>query len=114
MWAIVIGGDDMSVGVVSKELHQLDNYLGITASAWAYSSTGLRLSGAGGTGPYGPPFHTGDVVAVRLDMDKHELSFYLNGRPLGTAFTQMPHCKLSVAAGWRAGRAKLVPVETYP
>jgi hypothetical protein len=71
MWAIEVGGNDTSIGVVQKDFTQLDNFLGITATAWAYSSTGFRLSAAGESGPFGKSFHHGSVVAIKLDTVCH-------------------------------------------
>ncbi|DAZ94132.1 TPA: hypothetical protein N0F65_010376 [Lagenidium giganteum] len=39
---------------------------------------------------YGDAWHTGDVVGVLLDTDRMELSYFLNGKFLGVAFTALP------------------------
>ncbi|ORC91844.1 uncharacterized protein TM35_000054400 [Trypanosoma theileri] len=36
--------------------------------------------------PYGCPYHSGSHITVYLDLVQQQLSFFLNGRPLGVAF----------------------------
>ncbi len=40
---------------------------------------------------YGRPWIASDVIGCLFDMDKHEISFHINGDLLGVAFRDVPH-----------------------
>ena len=45
---------------------------------------------------YGEQYAEGDVIGMKLDMYRRELSYYRNGKCLGVAFTDLPQVKLYV------------------
>jgi Ran-binding protein 9/10 len=52
------------------------------------------LGSAGGGTFYGETYAEGDVIGMKLDMYRRELSYYKNGKHLGVAFTDLPQVKL--------------------
>lgn len=87
-------GTDVMVGVGTKaaELHksayQFCSLLGSDKESWGFSYTG-RLQHNGKMEWYGPPFGKGNTIGIYLDMWKGTLEFFLNRRPLGTAFRSL-------------------------
>lgn len=66
--------------------------LGTDSHGFGYGGTGMKSHAKAFT-PYGRNFGAGDVVGAALDADAGEVSFTLNGAPLGTAFALPPHVR---------------------
>lgn len=84
----------MTVGVVPRNFDATQrNFtcIGSSQGGWAYvGSTGMKYSRRfGGPQEYGPPFTTGDVVDIFLDLDRETLEFGKNGRKLGVAYNNV-------------------------
>lgn len=79
---------NLMIGVADTSLHRKnDTYLSHGPRGWGYYSyDGSSYHKFYGKN-YGEIYGSGDTVGVLLDLDKGELSFYLNGKSLGTAYT---------------------------
>ena len=53
--------------------------------------------GAGGSINWGVRCFTGDIVEMKLDLNKLQLSYFTNGKPQGIAFENMEQCSYTVA-----------------
>lgn len=86
-------GDGVFVGVADEDV-ALDTHLFATRGVvWGFAcATGHKFHTA--IEYYGEPCNDGDVVGVLLDMESNRLSFYVNGRTLGVAFTGIPSTRL--------------------
>lgn len=63
--------------------------LGINSHSWAFSYEG-RIHHNNVHTPYGQPFSQGCIVGILLDRQRGTLEFFLNRRPMGVAFTNIP------------------------
>lgn len=87
-------GTDVMIGVgtsrmiMSEWKLRFSSMLGCNRESWGFSYNGCiqhnRL-----TRSYGPCFTMGSLVGVHLDMCAGTLSYYLNRKPLGIAFTNL-------------------------
>jgi hypothetical protein len=48
---------------------------------------GQLIYGSGTRAAYGGNFTTGDVIGVAVDLDNHQITYYMNGVSLGLAYT---------------------------
>ncbi|KAI9913347.1 hypothetical protein PsorP6_006686 [Peronosclerospora sorghi] len=79
------GGDGVLIGVAAAEV-ALNTSLVRRGVFWGLScATGHKFHAA--MEYYTDPCKDGDVVGVLLDMEYRQLSFYVNGRDLGVAFS---------------------------
>jgi hypothetical protein len=82
------------IGVVgSKWTGYWDNsgYVGMSGDSWAYGcAAGWGKAHNNGHSGYGRPFQTGDVVTMTVNLHQSTLSFSLNGRNFGTAYSNLP------------------------
>uniref|UniRef100_M4C065 B30.2/SPRY domain-containing protein n=1 Tax=Hyaloperonospora arabidopsidis (strain Emoy2) TaxID=559515 RepID=M4C065_HYAAE len=82
----VHGGDGVFVGVAREDLALDTSLFASRGSCWGLAcATGHKFHTA--IEYYADPCKDGDVVGVLLDMESGRLSFYVNGRNLGVAFT---------------------------
>mmetsp|Transcript_45423 Transcript_45423/g.74026 ORF Transcript_45423/g.74026 Transcript_45423/m.74026 type:complete len:422 (+) Transcript_45423:20-1285(+) len=85
--------DDYSVGVAAPTANR--TAWTTRQEAWVYSSTGLAFA-AMRSKPYGPTFHKGAEIRVKLNMDERTVAFALReiaSHPfvdLGVAFSHLP------------------------
>ncbi|MDP2438910.1 MAG: hypothetical protein Q8P67_24455 [archaeon] len=79
-----VGWINLGVGFTSG------SSVGSDAHGYAYDGDDGQKWHAGGSEPYGQKWSAGDVVGCLLDIPNSEISFTLNGRPLGVAFAQIP------------------------
>eukprot|EP00668_Euglena_longa_P006039 GGOE01007157.1.p1 GENE.GGOE01007157.1~~GGOE01007157.1.p1 ORF type:complete len:478 (-),score=84.55 GGOE01007157.1:40-1473(-) len=67
------------------------------------SSPGSSLPRMGASQAYCHPLKTGTVVHLCLDMDRHTLSFAIDGKDAGVAFDDLPSCALYPAVSFVGG-----------
>ncbi len=80
------------------------NYIGVTATSYAYRGDGGSKYNNATQASYGASYTTGDVVGVAMDLDAGTLVFYKNGASQGTAYTGMTGEKaFAVSVGGTAG-----------
>lgn len=78
--------------------------VGDHTSSWSFD--GFRMKKwCVSSSPYGARWRTGDVLGVLLDLDLHEMRFYLNGTDLGPAFVGFSGRGLFPAASLNVGQA---------
>ncbi|CAD7695084.1 unnamed protein product [Ostreobium quekettii] len=82
------------VGVVDETVN-MEEWLGKQSGGWMFGSNGsLCHATMQDNGPYtqkyGAPFREDHVVTVKLDMNRRELGFGVNGEDFGVAFTNLP------------------------
>ncbi|XP_011305831.1 E3 ubiquitin-protein ligase RNF123 [Fopius arisanus] len=62
-----------------------ENGVGDTINSYSYDGNRVRKWNVS-THKYGEPWLSGDIIGCALDLDSAKISFYRNGRSLGTAF----------------------------
>jgi len=81
------------IGVVPTHLNipSFTNFIGAqSTSGWGFcTGNGYKSSANTSQTSYGTACKTGDVIRVRLDLDKRTIEFFQNGRNLGVAFTDV-------------------------
>jgi len=96
-WEIVLSEYDTAntynvvIGVVPATYSQwsANTWFGSGTSypGWGFvTGNGYKATGASGQQYYGTRCNQGDVVKCRLDLDKHQLEFFINNRSQGVAF----------------------------
>jgi len=101
-WEIVLNQCDAAnrfsiiVGVVPTYFTnwRYPSCLGTSATApapgWGYViHNGYKTTHNAGLTAYGTKANQGDTVKVRLDLESHTIAFFVNGRSLGVAFTDV-------------------------
>ncbi|EDV40138.1 uncharacterized protein Dana_GF24101 [Drosophila ananassae] len=90
-----LAGTDVMFGIGTGNVH-LEQFkfhfvsaLGTNAQSWGFSYSG-RVQHCGEQIPYGQKFSQGCLIGVYLDRTNGHLEFYLNRRPLGVAYTNVP------------------------
>jgi hypothetical protein len=90
------------VKILSKEIVQVGWALriadfdaehgnGVGDEAFSYSIDGHRCKKWHvSSDDYGMPWRVGDVVGAAIDLDEGQISYYLNGEPMGIAFDDIP------------------------
>lgn len=114
-------GTDVMVGVctdkVDLDTAQLNfrSLLGSDEESWGFSYRGY-IQHKGKMQPYGPPYGRGSIIGVHLDMWKGTLQFYLNRKPLGTAFTSLQGRTLYPALSSTAAKSamKVIYSSSFP
>jgi hypothetical protein len=80
------------------------NYIGVTATSYAYRADGGTKYNNASQASYGASYTTGDVIGVAMDLDAGTLVFYKNGTSQGTAYTGMTGEKaFAVSVGGTSG-----------
>lgn len=88
-------GTDMMVGVGTEQVdlnahkYRFISALGLDSYAWGYSYRAITQH-SGESRYYGQKFGAGSIVGVHLDLYRGTIEFYLNRRPLGLAFQNLP------------------------
>ncbi|KAJ6254144.1 spry domain containing socs box protein [Anaeramoeba flamelloides] len=72
-----------------KTTHKESNKNGMISGTFESRSFG-EIDGKRQNEQYGIPFITGNILGMKLDMDKHQLSFSVNGKGFGVASTHLP------------------------
>lgn len=105
-WDIIIEKycDLVWVGVVSEGAN-MNDWLGKQVSGWMFGSNGTlchntRQDNGPYSNKYGTNFRENAVLTARLDMNKRELGFSVNGVDFGVAFKNLP-CKVYPAVSCR-------------
>ncbi|CAL8088738.1 unnamed protein product [Orchesella dallaii] len=62
--------------------------VGDTIDSYAYDGNRLRKWNKT-TSPYGETWQAGDIIGCCIDLDEGKIDFYRNGKPLGTAFSNI-------------------------
>ncbi len=75
------------IGIVKSDAPISNNYVGETASGWAFYSADGRKVTSDSFSSYGSGMSNGDTIGVAFDADNGTLAFYQNGSSLGNAFT---------------------------
>jgi len=99
-WEIVINQYDTAnsynviIGVVPTYFTNwtYNSWLGssTTAPGWGYvTGNGYKTTHNAGQTAYGAKANQGDTVKVKLDLESHTIEFFVNGRTLGVAFTDV-------------------------
>ena len=96
-WEIIIEKycDLVWVGVVGEDA-DMNDWLGKQTAGWMFGSNGtLCHDTQQDNGPYstryGVSFRENAILKAKLDMNKRELGFSVNGTDFGVAFTQLPN-----------------------
>ena len=87
-----------SVGVARVVAGSWRVGLGATLTGWAYRSDGSKMRNDS-TKTFGPPFCTGDIIGMELDMNAGTVRMYRNGRDLGVMFAGLQGETLTPAVG---------------
>lgn len=82
-----IGTDEVNL---NQYKFRFASALGKNSHSWAYSYAG-RIHHNNVRTPYGQQFSQGCIVGVLLDRQRGHLEFFLNRRPMGVAFTNIPN-----------------------
>eukprot|EP00485_Elphidium_margaritaceum_P008622 CAMPEP_0202708166 /NCGR_PEP_ID=MMETSP1385-20130828/20427_1 /ASSEMBLY_ACC=CAM_ASM_000861 /TAXON_ID=933848 /ORGANISM="Elphidium margaritaceum" /LENGTH=378 /DNA_ID=CAMNT_0049367077 /DNA_START=38 /DNA_END=1174 /DNA_ORIENTATION=- len=89
---IVERTDDISIGI-SNPFSTIDRFVGFDKQSYALACGGKlqHKNDADFTDPFSArwkmaPYHNDDIIGVELDLDRHKLSYFKNGKSLGTAF----------------------------
>jgi len=84
----------VNVGVIDRTFSQWSNGAMGGAGAWSFrctTSSSCNLVGPNVNRTYGAPgYKTGDTLELKLDMNKRTLSYSVNNRDLGEAFSGLP------------------------
>ncbi|KAL6059324.1 E3 ubiquitin-protein ligase trim9 [Balamuthia mandrillaris] len=110
-WSVKVEAQEMYVGVCRRGAKS-NRYLGTDKYGWGWNQYSYRYHNnyrTGQTGPYGSNYVSGDSIGVLLDMDKRQLTFFLNGTSQGVAFSNLPKTKLYPAVTFRYGNMTLGP-----
>jgi len=88
-------GTDLMIGIGTDKVNirshnfSYSSFLGLDDQSWGFSYRGLAQN-AGRIKYYGKTFSRGSIVGVYLDLERGTLEYYLNRRPLGKAYTNIP------------------------
>ena len=104
-----IGAGGIHIGIVGPNyLVAAGNYIGNTATSYAYRADGTKFNNATQTS-YGASYTTNDVIGVAMDLDAGTLVFYKNGVSQGTAYSGMTGAKaFAVSVGSTTGTHSVV------
>jgi hypothetical protein len=104
-----VGAGGIHIGIVGPNYSvAAGNYIGNTATSYAYRADGTKFNNAGQTS-YGASYTTNDVIGVAMDLDAGTLVFYKNGVSQGTAYSGMSGEKaVAVSVGSTAGTHSVV------
>lgn len=99
------------VGVVDESVN-MEEWLGKQSGGWMFGSNGsLCHNTQQDNGPYtqkyGVPFREHHVVSVKLDMNKREMGFAVNGEDFGLAFVNLPEKVFPAVSCRHPGQLKL-------
>jgi len=76
----------INIGIaIPDKLSTITNYVGSDAYSWDYCNTGTKIH-QGSSVSYGIAFQQGSAVGVLLDLDKHVLKYYVDGKDQGIAY----------------------------
>ena len=81
------GTSSIHIGIVGDNYpFASGNYIGNTATSYAYRHSGQKYNNAASSA-YGGVYGAGNVIGVALDLDAGTLTFYLNNVSQGTAYS---------------------------
>lgn len=107
VWNTVLGTRSFNCGIVSWEIKiiqsstayiflgiatslvDLHTFLGGCANGWGFIGEQALYHNREKVKVYGEPFATGDIIKAEVDLSIGSLSFYKNGKFLGTAFERI-------------------------
>lgn len=79
----------LCIGVCTSAFDARTKNVGAAPYSWGYSSSGKKSAGSPNFLPYAMPYGTGDVITMRLDCERHTLTFYKNMQDLNIAFSNV-------------------------
>jgi len=107
-------GFHVVIGIVPACFNYLHTYL-TSNGGWCYLADGRKAYNCGNCVVYGMRYAQGERVGVLVDLNKHTVSFYLNGVSQGVAFTNVfgpVFPGVSMLTGGQ--RVILIPATSFP
>lgn len=75
--------------VVPDKISSLTTYVGADSNSWNYCNTGSKIH-QGASTTYGSAFAQGSIIGLLLNLEDGTLTYYVNGKSNGVAFSSLP------------------------
>jgi len=86
----VFTSSGINVGiVVPDKISSLTTYVGADSNSWDYCNTGSKIH-QGASTTYGSAYAQGSIIGLLLNLEEGSLTYYVNGKSNGVAYTSLP------------------------